>query len=154
MKEFQEFSALYQKQKQYKVKVVGLTFFLLILVTVFVLINTRRINPFMLYVVAMGVVIFYAVKTRKVSSNYDLLLTFVKKNKPELLKEKELLFFIDYKLDKRYEKDPERLVRQLKSPKQKKYMLKKIKEQESKFKSLTDPKKHSKKKRRQTAKWN
>ncbi|WP_420513187.1 hypothetical protein [Vagococcus carniphilus] len=53
MKEFQEFSALYQKQKQYKVKVVGLTFFLLILVTVFVLINTRRINPFMLYVVAM-----------------------------------------------------------------------------------------------------
>ena len=105
MKEFQEFSALYQKQKQYKVKVVGLTFFLLILVTVFVLINTRRINPFMLYVVAMGVVIFYAVKTRKVSPNYDLLLTFVKKNKPELLKEKELLFFIDYKLDKRYEKD-------------------------------------------------
>lgn len=150
MKEFQEFSALYQKQKQYKVKVVGLTFFLLILVTVFVLMNTRRINPFMLYVVAMGVVIFYAVKTRKVSPNYDLLITFLKKNKPELLKEKELLFFIDYNLEKRYEKNPERLVKQLKSPKQKKNMLKKIKEQELDFKSLTESKKSTKKRRQST----
>ncbi|WP_420513188.1 hypothetical protein [Vagococcus carniphilus] len=76
----------------------------------------------------------------------------MKKNKPELLKEKELLFFIDYKLGKRYERNPERLVKQLKSPKQKKQMLKKIKEQESDFKSLADPKKQSKKKRRQTTK--
>lgn len=150
MKEFQEFSALYQKQKQYKVKVVGLTFFLLILVTVFVLMNTRRINPFMLYVVAMGGVIFYAVKTRKVSPNYDLLITFLKKNKPELLKEKELLFFIDYNLEQRYEKNPERLVKQLKSPKQKKNMLKKIKEQELDFRSLTKSKKSTKKRRQST----
>lgn len=152
MKEFQEFSTLYQKQKRYRVRVVGLAVSLLVLVTLFVLMNKYRINPLMLYIVAMGVVIFYAIKSRKVSQNYDALLTFLKKNKPKLLENKELLFFIDYEFAKIYEKNPSKLAKQLKSPKKKRKILKKIKEQETNYKLLTSQKKQSKKKRSRQSK--
>lgn len=98
MNEYQQIVARYKKYKQYEWKVLFVSIGLLILASIFVSLDLIRINPFVVYLFAMGVALYYAWHIRVETKNFYQLKRFLKKHDVETLKDKELLFFIDYQL--------------------------------------------------------
>ncbi|MBM6615749.1 hypothetical protein JTF06_12725 [Desemzia sp. RIT804] len=113
MNEYQSILSLYQKHKRYEVKIILFSCALLVLTSVFVALNLFRISPFILYLIAMGITLYFALRIRVESKNYGKLERFLKENDPEVLKNKELVFFIDYQLDHSFEQESKGLFKGL-----------------------------------------
>lgn len=105
MNEYQYIWSLYQKHKRYELKIILLSCALLVLASVFVALNLFRIHPFALYLIAMGITLYFALRIRVESKNYGKLENYLKENDPEVLKNKELVFFIDYHLAHSFEQE-------------------------------------------------
>ena len=105
MEEFQQVVAMYQKQKKYERNVIILSISLMILASIFVAIDVVRINPFIVYLVGMGIVLLYTLKKRVASTKYDQLQKYLKLNNLEISKNKELVFFIDYQLGQSFNEE-------------------------------------------------
>lgn len=105
MEEFQQVVAMYQKQKKYERNVIILSISLMILASIFVAIDVVRINPFIVYLVGMGIVLLYTLKKRVASKKYDQLQKYLKLNNLEISKNKELVFFIDYQLGQSFNEE-------------------------------------------------
>ncbi len=105
MEEFQQVVAMYQKQKKYERNVIILSISLMIVASIFVAIDVVRINPFIVYLVGMGIVLLYTLKKRVASKKYDQLQKYLKLNNLEISKNKELVFFIDYQLGQSFNEE-------------------------------------------------
>lgn len=105
MEEFQQVVAMYQKQKKYERNVIILSISLMIVASIFVAIDVIRINPFIVYLVGMGIVLLYTLKKRVASTKYDQLQKYLKLNNLEISKNKELVFFIDYQLGQSFNEE-------------------------------------------------
>ena len=105
MEEFQQVVAMYQKQKKYERNVIILSISLMIVASIFVAIDVVRINPFIVYLVGMGIVLLYTLKKRVASTKYDQLQKYLKLNNLEISKNKELVFFIDYQLGQSFNEE-------------------------------------------------
>lgn len=113
MNEYQYILSLYQKHKRYELKIILFSCALLVLTSVFVALNLFRINPFILYVIAMAITFYFALRIRVESKDYGKLENFLKENDPEILKNKELVFFIDYQLAHSFEQESNELFKYL-----------------------------------------
>ena len=113
MNEYQSILSLYQKHKRYELKIILFSCALLVLTSVFVALNLFRINPFILYVIAMAITFYFALRIRVESKDYGKLENFLKENDPEILKNKELVFFIDYQLAHSFEQESNELFKYL-----------------------------------------
>ena len=101
MSHFDEFEILYKKHQNQGKKVLGLTLGLILIISAFVAMDLVRVEPILLYLIAMILVIFYTVRTRVESKQMDKLRRFLKKEKQvDILKNQELLFYLDYQLSK------------------------------------------------------
>lgn len=113
MSEYKYILSLYQKHQQYKGRLALVSFALIVGVSIFVWLDLIRINPFILYVFAMAVALYYAVRSRVESRNYDKLIKFLQEHDPETLKNKELVFFIDYQLRHYFDHESDELIKRL-----------------------------------------
>lgn len=136
MNEYQTILAMYQKHRHYNRNVVLVSGVLLVAVSIFVSADVIRVNPFILYLIAMGIAIFYAIRTRAESKNYQRLQHFLRKEK-EIVKNKELLFFIDYQLTNHYENEVDELFKYAKSEEANTYLKQLISEITSYYQYVT-----------------
>ncbi|WP_430611117.1 hypothetical protein [Enterococcus sp. DIV0876] len=100
MKEYQDIMGEYQKQKQYYKKIMVVSIGLIVLASVIVSLDVVRINPLLIYLVGMGIALFYANKTRVESKSYAQLKKYLRKANPKLFQQEALVFFIDQQLNK------------------------------------------------------
>ena len=103
LKEYEEALLLCKKQKKQNKQLIMLTVLLIVLGSMFVLVDIIRINPMVVFLLLLLIVIGYAIKTRVTSTQYDNLLKFLKRYQPAVLKRKEMVMFIDQQLSKKYE---------------------------------------------------
>ncbi|KAF1303012.1 hypothetical protein IV487_04030 [Enterococcus saccharolyticus] len=136
MNEYQTILAMYQKHRHYNRNVVLVSGVLLVAVSIFVSADVVRINPFILYLIAMGIAIFYAMRTRVESKNYQSLQRFLRKEK-EIVKNKELLFFIDYQLANHYGNEADELFKYAKNEEANTYLKQLISEIASYYQYVT-----------------
>ncbi len=131
MEEFQQVLSMYQTQKKYERNIIILSISLLIAASIFVAIDVVRVSPFIIYLLGMGIVLFYALKKRVASKQYDQLQKYLKVNNPKISKNKELVFFIDYQLGQSFNEE-------LKSKRKNKKLRKKIQDIEFLYDSLRE----------------
>ncbi|MGE7366665.1 hypothetical protein ACQKKE_08465 [Desemzia incerta] len=98
MSEYQSILSLYEKHKRYEGKIILFSLVMLGAASFFVALNLVHINPFLVYLLVMGVAMYFAFKIQVVSKNYSRLEKMVKQHDVEMYQNKELLFFIDYQL--------------------------------------------------------
>ncbi|MGX7023218.1 hypothetical protein [Vagococcus hydrophili] len=115
MEEFQQIVTLYQKQKKHEKNTLILSISLIVVASIFVMLDIVRINPLIVFMIGMGLVIFYALKKNVISKNYDHVCHFVKREKSTLHKDKEFLFFMDYQLSQSYKDNEKQLKIDLKA---------------------------------------
>lgn len=115
MNEYEEFLLVYQKFAKYKRKAILVPILILVGVTIIVITDMVPINPFILYMIAMGVAIYFEYKNRTESTNFNRLKKILKKYNPEVLKNEELLFFLDYQLMNSFKTDGTRLLKKFSS---------------------------------------
>jgi len=96
MEEYQMFLARYKKYKRYEWNVGLFSFIVLILASVFVSLDIVRISPWIVYMLAMGIAIYYAWYTRVEGKNYAQLKHLLKKYDAKIAKDEAFVFFTDY----------------------------------------------------------
>ncbi|MFL2145223.1 hypothetical protein [Desemzia sp. FAM 24101] len=96
MSEYQSMLSLYGKHKRYEWKVILFSLVMLGAASLFVALDVMRVNPFVIYLFAMGATLYFAFRIQVVSKNYSRLERMVKEYDLEMYQNKELLFFIDY----------------------------------------------------------
>ena len=138
MNEYQYILSLYQKHNRYELKVILFSCALLVLTSIFVALNLVRIHPFILYVIAMAITLYFSLRIRVESKNYDKLELFLKDNDPEVLKNKELVFFIDYQLAHSFEQESKELFEGLDNKNGRNNFEKKVTEIKGHYKQLVE----------------
>lgn len=138
MNEYQYILSLYQKHKRYELKIILFSCALLVLTSAFIALNLFRIHPFILYVIAMGITIYFALRIRVESKNYGKLEHFLKDNDPEVLKNKELVFFIDYQLAHSFEQESNELFKYLDDKNGRNNFEKKVTEIKGRYEHLVE----------------
>lgn len=98
MNEFKQIKSLYKKHTHYHRNIFLISGILIVSISIFVAVDVVRVNPLIFYAVGVGIVTFYALFNRVESSNYDQLKKFLKDYQPDILDDKEFLFFLDYQL--------------------------------------------------------
>lgn len=115
MSEYYYILSLYKDRKRYLVKVILLSAILLGLASFIVMLDIFRISPFIWYLIAMGIVLFQMRKLKPESEHYNQLTEFLQNHHPELLKNDELVFFIDYQLKHYFDYEASRLFNKVKN---------------------------------------
>lgn len=138
MEEYQSVLVLYEKHKKQGKYIVLLSIVLMILASTIIVIDFVRIEPILLFWIMMLLVILFTFKIRIVSKNYDNLQKFLKKHNRQLLKNKELVFYMDYQLNQIYINNSKKLKADLKSKKMNQNMMMKLENIHFLFDSLSD----------------
>ncbi|MEG0256003.1 MAG: hypothetical protein RR554_09105 [Vagococcus sp.] len=115
MEEYLGMVSHYEAQKKYEKKTIIFSIALIVGASLFVWIDSIRVNPLVIFALAMGLAFFYAIKGKVVSKNYDKVYDYLKKSEPEIIKNKELVCFIDYKLSQEFKDEPDKLINFLKA---------------------------------------
>lgn len=115
MEKYGDVVSLYEDQKLHEKKTIIISAILIVIAGFFVGADIIRISPLLVFGLTMSIAIFYAVKKKRISKNYDKLYHFLKKTRPEDFKNKELMFYMDYRLNQQFAENPEQLVSYLKS---------------------------------------
>lgn len=138
MKEYQQVGLLYKSHKQYGRRIILLSLGLMVLGGILLGTDVRHFNPRLIFLGSMAVVLVYVFIARQTSANYDDLCRFLRKNKKELLQQKELVFFIDNQLSKSFKGDKKALKQALKDKENQEKMIRKIEDIHFLFDSLSE----------------
>lgn len=103
MKEYDEFLVFYEKYQKNSWKILIFSTITLLFASIWVTLDIVRIQPLTIYFLGMVASLIYIKFNQIESNNYQYLKTYLKKNESEILKNKELVFFIDYQLKNNYE---------------------------------------------------
>lgn len=103
MKEYDEFLVFYEKYQKNSGKILIFSTITLLFASIWVTLDIVRIQPLTIYFLGMVASLIYIKFNQIESNNYQYLKTYLKKNESEILKNKELVFFIDYQLKNNYE---------------------------------------------------
>lgn len=113
LSEYHYVLSLYQKYKKYEKNVLIVSLLLLLLATGFVALDLVRVSPLIIYTVAMAGALYYALRTRVESRNYDKLVLFLEEHEPKMFEKKDLMFFIDYQLTHYFGQESAELIARL-----------------------------------------
>ena len=113
LSEYHYVLSLYQKHKSYEKKVVIVSLLLLVLATGVVRLDLIRVSPLIIYALTMVGAIYYAIRTRVESRNYDKLVLFLEEHEPKVFENKDLIFFIDYQLTHYFGQESAELIARL-----------------------------------------
>lgn len=100
--DFDDIVFRFKKSRKNKFKVIIVSFLLLILASFFIGLDLVRVQPLIIYLIAMTAAIYYANHIRVESGNFQKLERFIKTTDKQLLKNKLLIFFMDYHLNYEY----------------------------------------------------
>lgn len=109
MSEYHYILSLYQKHKQYRLKVIPFSAVLIALAGFFVALNLVRVSPLLIFAVALAGALYYALHSQTESKNYEKVRSFLNANEPDSLKNEELVFFIDYQMNNYFGQESEKL---------------------------------------------
>lgn len=112
--EYYHILSLYQQHRRYERKLFLFSLVLLVVTSLFVFGDFVRMNPFFIYLIAMGITFYYASRIRVEGKNYQHLKTFLRKYDPEILNHELLVFFIDYQLTNYFADEFGELLKRLK----------------------------------------
>ncbi|MDT2740295.1 hypothetical protein [Enterococcus canintestini] len=115
MSEYYYILSLYKEKQRYLVKIILLSVLLLVVTSFVVVLDLFRISPFIWYLLAAGIVLVQMKKMKVESENYEQLLLFLQNYQPEILKNDELVFFIDYQLKHYFDRESSELFARLKN---------------------------------------
>lgn len=115
MSEYYYILSLYKNKKRYLTKLILLSALLLGVASFIAALDIFRISPFIWYVLAAGIVLVQMKKMKVESENYEQLLLFLQNYQPEILKNDELVFFIDYQLKHYFDRESSELFARLKN---------------------------------------
>lgn len=113
MGEYQYILSRYQKYKRYRLHLILFTIAMILLASLFVALNLVRIKPFFIFLVAMIGTLYFAKRTQVESQNFEKLKDYLKEHDPEVLKNEELVFFMDYQLNGYFKEESKELMIQL-----------------------------------------
>lgn len=113
MGEYQYILSLYKKRKRYLPHLVLFSLAMLALASLIVMLNIVRINPFVIFMIAMAGTLYYARYSRVESKNYQKLRAFLNEQDSETLNNEELVFFIDYQMNSYFKQETEELIKRL-----------------------------------------
>lgn len=117
MKEYDEFLFFYKKYQKNSWKMLIFSAITLLFASIWVTLDIVRIQPLIIYLLGMVASLSYIKLNQIESNNYQYLKTYLKKNESEILKNKELVFFIDYQLKNNHEEMSKQLRDYLKNKK-------------------------------------
>ncbi|MGX7351931.1 hypothetical protein [Enterococcus canis] len=114
MSEFRYIQSLYEKQKKYPLRLVLLSALAIIVASIISSLDLIRISPFLIFMVAMALVLFYSRRLQTTSKNFSLLKDYLEEYDPDVLENRELVFFIDYQLKNYFGGESDQLFKALK----------------------------------------
>lgn len=113
MGEYQYVLSRYQKYKRYRLNIALFSIVMIILAGSLVSLNFFRVSPYVIFIPAMMISLYYAKRIQVESKNFEKLKEYLKEHDPETLKNEELVFFIDYQLNGYFKKESDELMTQL-----------------------------------------
>lgn len=114
MREYQYIMSLYEKQHNYGRHLFFFTLAMLVVPAIILALNFYHFDPFLLYLMAMVIVLIYRKRLQQKSKHYQALENFLQESFPEFMENKELVFFIDYQLNAYFAKESQTYFKRLK----------------------------------------
>lgn len=102
MEQYQQVASLYQKYEKTQWRGLFFCILMLIVASSWVAFNLIKIQPLLVYAIFLGISLLYVRFSRVESVYYQDLKAFLRIEQSDWLKNKKLLFFIDYQLANEY----------------------------------------------------
>ena len=102
MENYQELAELCRKNQRAGWKIKLITFVILGLASLWVWLDLIKLSPWIIYGLGLGITLFLAQKIRIKSPYYEDLVAFLKLQQARILKDRQLVLFIDYHLTQHY----------------------------------------------------
>lgn len=127
MEEYKKSMSGYERLKKKELQLTSLVLGLLSVISLFLYFDLIRVHPVALFTIGLVCSLIFAVKTKSVSSYYDRIERYLKKNHKEWSKDRKFVFFLDNQLAQIFLGNEEELKALLKSKNYEEELSKEIK---------------------------